>query len=1366
MSKIKPLASKTYAGGGKVLSVILAGTLALGMTPAAALSQAALDATPAYATETADAQSLTTWDGFNASDADTIELTAVPATSFTYDGESHVLATTDFTVRLVVTGGAAAGTYTLANGAAEGVEALYEVTSVADSDSSLVSEKSVENGGDYTVEITATTGAPKVDGNGEYDEGSGSEPSCDATLTVAPYLLGTSPVTPANAVVGVTTGEKLVETTLATAGTTSFGVDIKDLLEVAYTGSTGDQTKPAYNVAGEVDVTVEVKDQDENKSNYAFAEGATPENYVQTLNKKAQAEVKGTYNLVFGTANPDIVADPAVSKTKNFPISPFPDIAVTTMFPGNQPGDPDVEKAIPADAYEDGVVWRKSGVVADPVFPGVYTGSAQIGGANGKQANNTISLKIVGQLGDVTDDNKEQISATVGGQPVSGTVKIAGAATKEAIEQQILGALKVELSDGESKPTTMVVPQECLKVSVPGTATSGTAVVMATEAAGGLYEGSFNIAYEFGQAFPKAELTFDGGELPYFGTEGYDFDKLVKFVDDEGETISDRAPQKDTDYEVKITRKDAEGEFVEVEGVEDVGEYNIAITPKGTTYFGAVQNIGVTITPVEVTTANSTATWDGLTGASTNYTTVFTGSEVAPLPTYTVKLVNPFDEDADPEFFTVNVVKKTDATPADATVVTYQNNKNVGDATATVEFNGNFTGELSTNFEITQANIANASVSAQSQLYVEGADVTVEKPIVTYGEATLVEGEDYTVDPKSIKKDSDDGPGVATYSFTVEGIGNYAGTKTGTFKVTNKDIAELWAITADDGPHFYNMGEEVLAPLTIKDASAAAEVHALYENVTANDPDGAFIVEYANDTQAGTATVTVTGTGDYAGSQTLTYDIQALELTDASNADGSVKLGGADDLVYTGKQQVPRVLTESELTPVNEGYEDGPISYMDFWDEMTAAPESDDSGINAGTSYLVLTPTTDNFTGSVKVPYEIAPAELTSENVSFAESIAPGASASDAVKVTFGDAILVAGTDYTVEAAGELPGTVEATVTGKGNFSGTVEKVTAKVLYDLSKADVSVEPAVYSGEAQEPKVEVSYEAGGEKVVVDPGAYGVTVEGEATDAGSYRVTVAGNEDAGWTGEKQADFVINPATVSAKPQVSYDAAGLPVVTVPGLTASDFDYKADPATKTITVTYKGNYTGTATVDYKPAPAPTPVPAKDGWVGSGDDWAYYENGQAVKGQWKWIDNAWYHFEKSGQMTNTQWFQDADGTWYLLNQSHKGSYGAMLTGWQKVGGEWYYMNKSGAMLSGWLKDGGEWYYLNAKHDGSFGRMLTGWAKVGGDWYYLDASGAMLTGWQLVGGKWYYLEASGAMAASEWVGPYWVNASGVWTATR
>lgn len=62
-----------------------------------------------------------------------------------------------------------------------------------------------------------------------------------------------------------------------------------------------------------------------------------------------------------------------------------------------------------------------------------------------------------------------------------------------------------------------------------------------------------------------------------------------------------------------------------------------------------------------------------------------------------------------------------------------------------------------------------------------------------------------------------------------------------------------------------------------------------------------------------------------------------------------------------------------------------------------------------------------------------------------------------------------------------------------------------------------------------------------------------------------------------------------------------------------------------------------------------------------------------------------------------------------------------------------------------WIQQGGRWWYRHA--DGSY--TTSGWEKIGGTWYYFDAAGWMKTGWVLLGDKWYYLKSSGAMACNE-----------------
>lgn len=94
-----------------------------------------------------------------------------------------------------------------------------------------------------------------------------------------------------------------------------------------------------------------------------------------------------------------------------------------------------------------------------------------------------------------------------------------------------------------------------------------------------------------------------------------------------------------------------------------------------------------------------------------------------------------------------------------------------------------------------------------------------------------------------------------------------------------------------------------------------------------------------------------------------------------------------------------------------------------------------------------------------------------------------------------------------------------------------------------------------------------------------------------------------------------------------------------------------------------------------------------------------------------------------------------------------------MLTGWQFLGGAWFYLGANGAMVSSdWSYINGAWYYFDEN-----GYMLTGWLDLGTEenhqWYYLKASGAMQTGWAYISDSWgsryYYFGADGLMTKSQ-----------------
>ena len=171
--------------------------------------------------------------------------------------------------------------------------------------------------------------------------------------------------------------------------------------------------------------------------------------------------------------------------------------------------------------------------------------------------------------------------------------------------------------------------------------------------------------------------------------------------------------------------------------------------------------------------------------------------------------------------------------------------------------------------------------------------------------------------------------------------------------------------------------------------------------------------------------------------------------------------------------------------------------------------------------------------------------------------------------------------------------------------------------------------------------------------------------------------------------------------------------------------------------------------------------------WQYINDKWYYFgdKHDGAMKYDWQYINNKWYYFggEQDGVMRfGWQWINNK---WYYFGDAHDG---VMKTGWQYINGQWYYFGEEhdGAMKYDWQYINNKWYYLSDNvHDGT---MKTGWQYIRGQWYYMDqtGSGAMLTGWQYINGQWYYMYESGQMAASTWIGNYYVDSKGVWTQTR
>ena len=233
--------------------------------------------------------------------------------------------------------------------------------------------------------------------------------------------------------------------------------------------------------------------------------------------------------------------------------------------------------------------------------------------------------------------------------------------------------------------------------------------------------------------------------------------------------------------------------------------------------------------------------------------------------------------------------------------------------------------------------------------------------------------------------------------------------------------------------------------------------------------------------------------------------------------------------------------------------------------------------------------------------FEVVARELTEENVTFGENLVyTGNELTQTVTVTVGGKELTKDTDYTVTGlTGTEPGSYPVTVTGTGNYTGTVTKSFEIAKADISSAAITYDagPYGYTGEEWKPEVTVSFNSA---TLTAGNDYTVSYENNI-NAGTAKIIITGIGDH-FTGLTEKTFTINSAEISGCTfapiaDVTYNTkAHTPEVTVAisGRTLeADKDYTVSYAsnvnagTATVTVTGKGNFTGSANTTFTIAKA-----------------------------------------------------------------------------------------------------------------------------------------------------------------------------------
>lgn len=521
--------------------------------------------------------------------------------------------------------------------------------------------------------------------------------------------------------------------------------------------------------------------------------------------------------------------------------------------------------------------------------------------------------------------------------------------------------------------------------------------------------------------------------------------------------------------------------------------------------------------------------------------------------------------------------------------ISYKNNVKAGEKGAAnspciiVKGKGNYSGQTSISFTIKQQSIEDDSVVMDE--YVTAAynkKVQKPNPSLIWNGKKLTKGKDFTITDGDYKEPKQ-------YNITVTGIGNFTGTRKLTYEIFSGGVS-VSKLKISKIPNQKCTGEAITPPVVVK-----------YKNTVLRE-NANYSVQYKNNVEVGTASVIITGLGNYKGTRRVDFKIQAMAKI--------------SDVGFS--------MTFDPRTPVYNGSPVKPVSYTAVYQKKILEEGKDykvsyANNDKAGTATLFLKGI-GRFNGTAKKTFKIQSGDLSSIKDVQLEASYPyeKGGSKPKPKIVSGNYVLQEGKDYTLSYSNNKTAGTNATVTvkGKGNFKGKLSRQFAVTRQDISNLQVVAADKKYRNKANSYRTSVKViDVNGKALAAgkdyDKEMYYSYVDGPKQgeqvlptdiipEGTNLRVEVRVSKPKNYVGTAYGVFRIvradiSKAKVKVDPQEYTGRKKKPGkdqihVTLDGVTLGDGDYEivgyqnnVNQGTAKVTIKGVGSYGGTKTANFK---------------------------------------------------------------------------------------------------------------------------------------------------------------------------------------